>query len=73
MQDTRTKQIGSGRELPKKSTLPNPAGSVQSDDVERVLEHVSSPYRWELLEVPEAQLKKSVPKKSAHQKSVNTG
>lgn len=72
MQATRKKQIGSGRELPKKSGLPSPAESVQSDDVERVLEHVSSPYRWELLEVPGTQPKKSVPKKSAHQKSVKT-
>ena len=72
MQDTRKNKTGSGRELPKKSTLITPAASVQSDDVERVLEHVSSPYRWELLEVPETQPKISVPKKSAHQKSVKT-
>jgi len=72
MTDTRKKQIGRGSELPKKTAPLTPVGSVQSDDVEKVLEHVSSPYRWELLEVPETQKKLGVPKKSVHQKSVKS-
>jgi len=28
------------------------SGAEQADDVAWVLEHVSSPYRWEVLEVP---------------------
>jgi hypothetical protein len=70
MQATSKKQIGSGRGLPKKTAVPPPAGYVQSDDVERVLEHVSSPYRWELLEVPETPPKADVAKKSAHHRAV---
>lgn len=69
MTDNRKKQIGRGSELPKKTAPLTPAGSA---DVERVLEHVSSPYRWEVLEVSETQTKVSVPKKSVHQKSVKT-
>jgi hypothetical protein len=70
MQATRRNQIDSGRELPKKTAVPPPARSVQSDDVERVLEHISSPYRWELLEVPAAPPKAGVAKKSARHRSV---
>jgi len=72
MQATRKNKIGSGSELPKKPAPLPPAGAVLPDDVEKVLEHVSSPYRWELLEVPETQKKSGVPKKSVHQKSVKS-
>lgn len=72
MQATRKNKVGSGSEVPKKSSPLPPAGAVLPDDVEKVLEHVSSPYRWELLEVPEAQPKISLPKKSVHQKSVKS-
>jgi hypothetical protein len=44
-----------------------PAEQVHSDEVERVLEHVSSPYRWELLETP-APHPTPLPKKSPEQK-----
>jgi len=53
---------------PLKDTLPPPAEAVHSDDVEKVLEHVSSPFRWELLEVPPAQPNIPLPKKSIHRK-----
>lgn len=61
-------QTGKDSKLPKKTALVSPAETVHSDDVEKVLEHVSSPFRWELLEVPAAQPKVSPPKKSTHQK-----
>lgn len=66
--EKKQKIIGRGSQLPKKTTLASPAATGHSDDVERVLEHVSSPFRWELLEVPPAQPKISLPNKPAHQK-----
>lgn len=42
----------SGTKLSNKSKVTSPAKPGHSDDVARVLEHVSSPFRWELLEVP---------------------
>lgn len=57
------------RHLSKKSTPEEPADSIPADDVERVLEHVSSPFRWELLDIPDAQPGNVVPKKTGHQKS----
>lgn len=62
------KKAGKSSPQPLKDTLAPPAESVHSDDVEKVLEHVSSPFRWELLEVPPAQPKIPLPKKSIHQK-----
>ena len=62
-------KTGSGSRVPEKSAPVSPPESVNSDDVEKVLEHISSPYRWELLEVPEVRTKTSVPKKAAAQKS----
>lgn len=40
----------SGAQLPDISGLESPAEPDIGGDVARVLEHVSSPYRWELLE-----------------------
>jgi hypothetical protein len=45
-----------------------PAGPDSSDDVARVLEHVSSPFRWELLEISPAQPVSSVADHYHHQK-----
>lgn len=42
----------SGAKLPNKSRLASPEKPDNCDEVARVLEHVSSPFRWELLEVP---------------------
>lgn len=42
----------SGVELPNKSKFASPEKPGNCDDVAWVLEHVSSPFRWELLEVP---------------------
>lgn len=41
----------------------------RSDEVENVLEHVTSSFRWELLEVPPVKQKNSLPKKSAKDKA----
>jgi hypothetical protein len=42
----------SGTKLSNKSKFTSPVKPDNSDEVARVLEHVSSPFRWELLEVP---------------------
>lgn len=63
------KQTGTGRKLSKKAAPEMPVEAIRSDIVERVLEHVSSSYRWELLEIPDAQLEICVPKKAAHKKT----
>lgn len=60
------KKAGKCAGMPKKPAL-MPAEQVHSDEVERVLEHVSSPYRWELLEIP-ATHPTPLPKKSPEQK-----
>lgn len=72
MEKSHKKQTGSGSQLPKKTTLASPAEPAHSDDVERVLEHISSPFRWELLEIPPAQPEMPVPGKSTHQKTKST-
>lgn len=54
--------------LPLSNTRLSPAETAHSDDVENVLEHVSSPYRWELLEIPPVQPSIPLPKKSIHHK-----
>lgn len=62
----RTRNAGA---IPKK---PKPVSTVQqvpSGDVERVLEHVTSPFRWELLEVPAVKPKVSIPRASGNHKS----
>ena len=61
------KRAAKGRLITEKK-LPLPAKPVPSADVERVLEHITSPYRWELLEVPPVKPAVSIPKKSIHQK-----
>jgi hypothetical protein len=58
----------SGASLPPKKKL-SPEEQCRSDEVENVLEHVTSPFRWELLEVPLVKPKTSVPKNSAKQKT----
>jgi hypothetical protein len=40
-----------------------PENPTQSIEIEQVLEHISSPYRWELLEVPPVEPKASIPGK----------
>jgi hypothetical protein len=42
----------SDAQLPVAKKLAPPAKPFNCDDVAWVLEHVSSPFRWELLEVP---------------------
>jgi len=69
MEKKREKQTGKGKRLPENAAPVCPPESVQADDVERVLEHVSSPFRWELLEVPVVKPAISMPKKHAQQKS----
>lgn len=69
MEKIHQKKAGKSGNLPKKVTLPPPAEQVHSDEVERVLEHVSSPYRWELLEIPATHPKTPIPGKSTNQKS----
>lgn len=63
MEKTHKNQTSKGHVLPRNPVLTTPAGLNHSDDVERVLEHISSPFRWELLEVPPVQPKVSTPKK----------
>jgi hypothetical protein len=63
------KQSSRGSVLPGKAPLTPPAEPVHSEDVERVLEHISSPFRWELLEVPLVQPKIVTPKKPVNLKS----
>lgn len=41
----------------------------RSDEVANVLEHVTSPFRWELLEVPQVNQKTSLSKNSAKGKA----
>lgn len=55
--------------MSEKYTPEEPADSISANDVERVLEHVSSLFRSELLDIPEAQPGSIVPKKTGHQKS----
>ena len=50
------------------NTRVSPAEAAHFDDVENALEHVSSPYRWELLEIPPVQPSIPLPKKSIHHK-----
>lgn len=69
MEKIQKKQSSRGKSLPGKATLTSPAEAVHSDDVERVLEHISSPFRWELLEVPPVQPKIVTPKKPVNLKS----
>lgn len=69
MEKIHQKRAGKSGTLPRKTSLPPSAEQVRADDVERVLEHVSSPFRWELLEVPPAQPKILLPKKPTNQKS----
>ena len=45
-----------------------PDTATRSMEVEQVLEHISSPFRWELLEIPDAKPKKLGP---AQRKSGN--
>jgi hypothetical protein len=44
--------------------------SDHSIEINRVLEHVSSPFRWELIDIPLVQEKPLLTKKYRHQKSV---
>ena len=69
MEKIHQKKAGKSGNLPKKVAVIPPAEQVPSDEVERVLEHVSSPYRWELLETPAAHPKSPIPGKSPNQKS----
>lgn len=69
MEKIQKKQSSRGRVLPRKTPPAPPAESVRADDVERVLEHISSPFRWELLEVPPVQPKIVTPKKPVNLKS----
>ena len=75
MEKTRKNKSGSGGAMPKK---PKPASTVEaaptaqpplSVDVERVLEHVTSPFRWELLEIPVVKPTIAIPKASGNHKS----
>jgi len=60
----------SGSSLPpKKKQKLSLEEQSRSDEVENVLEHVTSPFRWELLEVPLVKQKTSIPKNSAKQKA----
>lgn len=68
MEKNRSMQKGKDRKPSPGASPAIPAESSKSDDVERVLEHVSSPYRWELLETQQAQPKTSVPKNTSQQK-----
>jgi hypothetical protein len=61
----------SGAQLPDISRLKSPAEQDNDADVARVLEHVSSPFRWELLEVPQALPISSAPDKF-HQQKLNS-
>lgn len=67
MEKIHHKKAGKCAGMPKKTAL-TPAEQVHSDEVERVLEHVSSPYRWELLEIPATRPKTPLPKNSPEQK-----
>jgi len=67
MEKIHHKKAGKCAGMPKKPVL-TPAEQVHSDEVERVLEHVSSPYRWELLETPATHAKTPLPNKSPEQK-----
>lgn len=69
MDKIQDKKAARGGSLPPKRKLASPAEQARSDAVERVLEHVTSPFRWELLEVPAVKPKKSIPRKPATQKS----
>ena len=61
----------SGAELPDTSRQKSPAEPDNDADVARVLEHVSSPFRWELLEASPAQPISSAPDKY-HQQKLNS-
>lgn len=43
-------QTSKSNVLPRNTVLTAPVDAVPADAVERVLEHISSPFRWELLE-----------------------
>lgn len=58
----------SGPSLPPMKKPPLEEQS-RSDEIENVLEHVTSPFRWELLEMPLVKQKTSIPKNSAKQKA----
>ena len=62
-------ELGLTIDFPPKSVPPAPEEAVNSHDVERVLEHVSSPYRWEVLDVPASRAKVTLPGKTVRQKS----
>jgi hypothetical protein len=57
--------------IPRQAELPAEPSAVPSADVENVLEHISSPYRWELLEVPCEKTESGNIRKSAQVKTRN--
>lgn len=50
--------------LTRNRVVSTPVDDVQTDAVERVLEHISSPFRWELLEDAPVKPKTRKPKNS---------
>lgn len=61
-------QTSKSNVLPNKRVLSTPVDDIQADAVERVLEHISSPFRWELLEDTPVRTKSRNLKKSADRK-----
>jgi hypothetical protein len=53
-----------------KTVIPDNGGELASD-VEKVLEHVSSPFRWELLDIPKLKSKAERQEKHIIQKTRN--
>ena len=69
MEKTHKNRTGNAGAIPKKPKPVSTAQQALSGDVERVLEHVTSPFRWELLEVPPAKPKISIPSAPGNHKS----
>jgi hypothetical protein len=55
--------------LPQTGKLSAPESGHSIDEI-RLLEHISSPFRWELVDIPTAQEESMPVKKYRHQKSV---
>lgn len=62
-----------GKKIPQKTVSPLHTIPAHCEDVESVLEHISSPYRWEVLDVPVVEKNTPVQKKSNKQKTRKAG
>jgi hypothetical protein len=69
MEKSRKILPGKKSQLPERGKDKLVQEAVHDDEVNKLLEHISSPYRWELLEVPVVKPQISIAKKPVNQKA----